>query len=86
MLIALLSLRFIVPTTTPLLAKGLLVFSNTAVLITMLFAGAYALGAATGGWTITISQMITVHGWVNALAFGLCGLLGWRLKVEQEEG
>ncbi len=86
LLIALLSYRFIVPGTTPRLAKGLLIFSNAAVLITMLFASAYALGAATGGWTITISQMLTVHGWLNALAFGLCGLLGWRLRVKQQEG
>ena len=82
-LIALFNLRFIVPTTTPLLARGLLIFSSTAVVFTMLFASAYALGDATRIWTITISQMIMVHGWVNALVFGLCGLLGWRLRIEQ---
>jgi hypothetical protein len=49
----------------------------------MLFACAYALGAATRIWTITISQMILAHGWVNALVFGLCGLLGWRLRSAQ---
>jgi hypothetical protein len=84
-LIALLNLRCVVPITAPLLAKGLLAFSSTAVLITMLFAGAYALGAATRLWTITISQMIVVHGWINAFVFGLCGLLGWRLRVELEK-
>jgi hypothetical protein len=84
-LIALLNLRCVVPTTVPLRARGLLAFSSTAVLITMLFAGAYALGAATRLWTITISQMIVVHGWINALVFGLCGLLGWRLRVELEK-
>lgn len=82
-LIALFNLRFIIPATTPPLAKGLLVFSSTAMVFTMLFASAYALGAATRIWTITISQMIMVHGWVNALVFGLCGLLGWRLRIEQ---
>jgi hypothetical protein len=51
----------------------------------MLVAGAYALGTATGAWTITVSQMIVVHGWINALAFGLCGLLGWRLKMRRKE-
>ena len=84
-LIALLNLRCVVPTTTPLRARGLLAFSSTAVVITMLFASAYALGAATGLWTITISQMIVVHGWINALVFGLCGLLGWRLRGVQEK-
>lgn len=81
MLVALLSLRFVVPRTAPLLARWLLAFSSAAVLATMLLAVAYALGAATGAWTISISQMIALHGWVNALAFGLCGLLGWRLRM-----
>jgi hypothetical protein len=84
MLIALLNLRFVVPTTTSLLAKWLLVFSSMAVLITMLLAGAYALGAVTKTWTITIDQMIMIHGWLNALAFGLFGLLGWRIRIAEE--
>lgn len=84
-LIALLSLRFVIPTTTSLLAKALLFVSSTAVFFAMLAAGAYALGAATGAWTITLSQMIVVHGWVNALLFGLCGLFGWRLRSQQRE-
>lgn len=81
--IALFNLSFVVPATTPLLARVLLVISSTAVVFTMLFVCAYILGAVTGKWTITISQMITFHGWVNALVFGLCGLLGWRLKLNQ---
>ena len=83
-LIALFNLRFIVPTTRHLFARGLLLMSSTAVVWTMLAAGAYALGNATGIWHITISQMILIHGWVNALVFGLCGLLGWRLRTQQE--
>ena len=82
-LIALLGLRFIVPATLSRLAQTLLFFSYTAVFFTMLFAGAYALGAATGAWTITISQMILIHGLENALIFGFCGLLGWRLRSAQ---
>ena len=84
-LIALLSLRFVVPVTKPLLAKGLLAFSGASVLLTMGLAGAYAVGAATGAWTLTISQMIAAHGWVNALGFGCCGLLGWWIKRRQDE-
>jgi hypothetical protein len=83
-LIAFLSLRFIIPSTASPLARGLLLVSSTAVCFTMLAAGAYALGAATGAWTISISQMIAVHGWINALIFGLCGLLGWRLRAQQK--
>ncbi len=82
-LIALFHIRFIVPTTASLLARCLLLFSSTAIVITMLIAGAYAIGDATGAWTITISQMILIHGWVNALVFGVCGLLGWRIRIEQ---
>ena len=84
-LIALFNLRYIIPTTTSLIARVLLLLSSTAVIFTMLAAGAYALGAATGLWTITISQMVLVHGWVNALIFGFCGLLSWRLRRAQEK-
>lgn len=84
--LALLSLRFILPSTRSRLAKGLLLVSSTAVCFTMLAAGAYALGNVTGAWTITISQMIAIHGWINALVFGLCGLLGWRIRARQREG
>jgi hypothetical protein len=85
-LMTLLSLRFVIPTTISSVAKGLLIASNTAVFFTMLAVGAYAAGNATGAWTITISQMIIIHGWINALVFSLCGLLGWRLRIGQQEG
>lgn len=82
-LISLLGLCFVVPTTTSRFAQVLLVLSYTAVFFTMLFAGTYALGEATGAWTITIPQMILIHGLENALVFGFCGLLGWRLRTKQ---
>jgi hypothetical protein len=81
-IIALLSLRGVVPVVSSA-AKVLLAVASSAVVFTMLLAAAYALGAATHAWTITIPQMIATHGWVNALIFGLCGLLGWRLDREQ---
>lgn len=28
---------------------------------------------------LTISTMVAVHGSLNALGFGLCAMLGWRL-------
>lgn len=79
--VSLLSLRYLAPTTQPPLARSLLVISSVAVFFTMLLAVAYAVGAATGAWTITVSQMIVAHGWINALAFGFCGLMGWRLRA-----
>jgi hypothetical protein len=85
-LITLLSLRFVIPTTTSPVARGLLLVSSTGVFFTMLAVGAYAVGNATGAWTITIPQMIVIHGWINALVFALSGLLGWRLRIGQWEG
>lgn len=79
MAVSLLSLGFIVHATGVPLARVLLAISDISVLLTMALAVAYALGTVTHAWTITIPQMIAVHGWLNALAFGLCGLLGWRL-------
>jgi hypothetical protein len=83
-LITLLSLRFIIPATLSPIARILLLVSSTTVLFTMLAAGAYAVGNATGAWTITVTQMIAIHGWINALVFGLCGLLGWRLRLGEQ--
>jgi hypothetical protein len=82
-IIALISLRALVPVVSSPAAKILLTVANSAVILTMLLATAYALGAATHVWIITIPQMIATHGWVNALVFGLCGLIGWRLACEQ---
>jgi hypothetical protein len=83
-LIAILSLRFVVPTTASPLARTLLAISGISVLLTMLLAAAYAVGGATSAWTITVAQMVATHGWLNALAFGLCGVLGWRLRMVQQ--
>ena len=83
--IALLNVCFIVPGTRPALARILLLVSSNGVVLTMLLATAYALGETTGAWTITIAQMIALHGWINGLVFGLCGLLGWRLRQSEWE-
>lgn len=83
-LLALLGLRFVVPTTVSRFAQVLVALSYLTVFFTMLVAGAYALGAATGAWTITIAQMIAIHGLENALLFGCGGLLGWRIRTEQD--
>ncbi len=84
-LISLAGLSVVVPATTSRFAQILLLLSYTTVFFTMLFAGAYALGVATGAWIITIPQMILIHGLENALVFGFCGLLGWRIRTGQEK-
>jgi YndJ-like protein len=82
--IALLTLRSIVPAIVSPLAKSLLTISSGSVMLTMALAIAYALGMATGAWKITLQQMIALHGWLNALAFSACGLLGWRLALRRQ--
>ena len=83
MVLAFCGLRFVVPMTASRGARVLLILSYTTVFFTMLVAGAYALGVATEAWTITIPQMIAFHGLENALIFGCCGLLGWRISAGQ---
>jgi hypothetical protein len=82
LLVAVLGLAFVVPATDPPLARALLAVSGASVVGAMLFASASALGAATGAWSISISTMVATHGVLNALGFGLCGLLGWRLRQD----
>jgi YndJ-like protein len=84
LLVTVLGLRYVLPATPALFARALLVIANLAVVATMLLAAAYALGRTTGAWTITIDQMVTSHGWLNALAFGVCGVLGWRLRAARD--
>jgi len=83
-IIASLSLRLVVPATAGMLARVLLAISGSSVLLTMALATAYAVGSATGAFTITVAQMVATHGWLNALAFGLCGVFGWRLRMAQQ--
>lgn len=85
MLVAALSLRYVVPAKRPPLARALLTVSGASVLLAMLLASGYAIGNVTNAWTITIPEMIAVHGSLNALGFGLCGLLGWRLSIDNDE-
>ncbi len=78
-LLASLNLRLVVPITNQYVARALLIVSSTSLLLTMLLAGSFALGRIIVAWTVPIPFMIQTHGWINALGFGLCGLLAWRL-------
>jgi hypothetical protein len=55
--------------------------SSVTVLFTLFFAVAYVLGRLSAGWTLTIPTMIQLHGWTNAIGFGLLGLLGWAMST-----
>ncbi|MCD0453593.1 YndJ family protein [Actinocorallia sp. API 0066] len=55
-----------------------------AVLVpTMLLALWYALGEAAGIPHPGLAWMTATHGVANALGFGLCGVLGWRLLTKE---
>lgn len=84
MFVAALSLRYVVPAKRSPLARALLAVSGASGFLAMLLASAYAVGTVTGAWTITIPEMIAAHGSLNALGFGLCGLLGWRLSASYD--
>jgi hypothetical protein len=85
-LLAALLLRAVAPQGPTRLARMLLSGAGASVLVSMGAAMAYAFGNATGAWMITYPQMLVIHGWVNALLFGACGLLGfvaWRAGMEE---
>lgn len=58
-------------------SRMLLVVSGAAVLLSMPLAAAYALRDVTGGALAGVRDMVRVHGWLNAVGFATCGLLGW---------
>lgn len=76
-LLSFILLRCIVGHITAPLARWLLVISGSAVFVSMSAAIGYVLGNATGAWVITYPQMVLIHGWINAVLFGACGLFGW---------
>lgn len=59
--------------------RGLFFVAGVALFFGMALAAAYAapgLSGATMGW-LTAPWMRAVHGTINAVGFGLCGLLAW---------
>lgn len=61
--------------------RGLLILSALSPLITMTLALAYGVGEFTGRLVVSVSHMVQLHGWINALGFALCGLMGWLLVM-----
>lgn len=77
-LLAWLTIRHIAPTAGRLPAT-LLTVSSLAVLVPMLLAVQWAVGANLGTPALSIPAMTRTHGLVNALAFALPATIGWRL-------
>lgn len=79
MAIAILQVRIALEAKRPLAARVLLGIAGGSLFVAMVLAGSYALrrsGIALP-W-LGIPQMRMLHGTLNALGFGLCGVLGWR--------
>ncbi len=54
------------------------VISGASLFIAMLLALGFGLRHVFPNLTLTMPQMWTIHGTLNAFGFGLCGILAWR--------
>jgi hypothetical protein len=61
-------------------ARWLLRVSAVSVVLAMTLALVYAWGRFSGMPIVALSLVARVHGPLNALGFGACGLLGWALE------
>lgn len=75
-LLAGLTLVRVVPTVTAT-ARVLLTVSSLSVLVPMLLAVQWALGANLGTPALSIADMARTHGVLNAFGFALTGIVGW---------
>lgn len=63
--------------------RFLLAISAVALFVGMILAATWALSQRDSRFAITIETMARSHGTLNALGFGLVGLLGWRARLGQ---
>jgi hypothetical protein len=71
--------RRVLPTLTAPVAKLLLTCAPLAMGVAITLAVIYGIGEYRQRPLLTIPQMVQWHGWLNAVGFVFCGLLGWRL-------
>ncbi len=71
--------RCVLPTLTAPFAKLLLTCAPLAMGVALTLAVSYGIGEYWQTPLLTIPQMVQWHGWLNAVGFVFCGLLGWRL-------
>ena len=76
--LALITLGRVMTRVNGTLSRVFLGISSLAAVVTMFAAAGFALRGTLPA--LSIPQMVTVHGWGNAIGFVLCGLLGWGLK------
>lgn len=75
--ISVLSLRFNLLKAERVPVRWLLGISSVSLFLTMALAIAYPVGRLSGIWSLTIPQMIYLHGYVNTFGFALTGLLAF---------
>lgn len=81
MMVAILHVRLATEGGQPWLARGLFFVAGCALFYGMLLAGLYASRAffAPLPW-LDLPWMRALHGTANALGFGICGVLAWRIR------
>ena len=79
MAVGILHVRIATDSRQSIATRLLLAIAGGSLFVGMVLAGLYAMRAfvAPFPW-LGIPQMRMLHGTINAVGFGLCGVLGWR--------
>lgn len=56
-----------------------LTISGVSIFLTMFSALAFVARHLTDVFSLTIAEMVLIHGWANGLGFALCGALAWQV-------
>ena len=82
-IVGILHVRLATEASLPARARALLAIAGGSLFFGMTLAGLYAIRAYAAPWPwLGIPQMRALHGTLNALGFGLCGVLGWRALLK----
>jgi len=65
-------------------ARGLLLFSSGCIVVGMALAASWALGEYPLQSFVELGRMERIHGSLNAIGFGICGLIGWSSVAEEK--
>ena len=82
--LAVLFYRHTLPAVTDWPSRVLLSIAPVAMLVAIALAVTYGMGEYLETSRLTIPQMVQWHGWLNAVGFTFCGLLGWRLAEQSQ--
>jgi hypothetical protein len=79
MAVGILHVRFATDGRQPIATRVLLAVAGISLFIAMVLAAAYAVRSFTTPFPgLGIPQMRLIHGTINAVGFGLCGVIAWR--------